>query len=400
MTGPLSGTRVIEVASFVAGPFCAMLLGDLGAKVIKVESPPMGDPIRNREDESGYGAGFAAINRNKKSVFLDLHMESERGVFTRLVSSADVVITSVRPKARKTLGLDGDVLTAANPRLVYLSLTGQGERPEVSDLPAFDTTIQAQSGLLHLVGAEPGRPMAVRLLLADQLAAVYGALGVVAALVRRNVSGRGGIVATSMLESTIGFATLNHALNLASATPDRSTQMRSAGYLLVAGDGLPFAIHLPPSPETNWRRFVGALEVPELADDRRFASKALREENHSVIHEIVSRHVRSRPRHVWLDRLARADIAAAPLNRLHEVFSDPTVVGLAMLSQIDGPDGQALPTIRSPLTFDGQHPDIQRAPMAGEQSDDVRRGLLDNFSRLPLLKKAIVRRCFGVWMTS
>src|SRR4029077_18739105 len=146
MTGPLSGTRVIEVAAFVAGPFCAMLLGDLGAEVIKVESPPAGDPIRNREDDSGYGAGFAAINRNKKSVFLDLHQEAQRKTFRQLVSTADVVITSIRSTSRSRLGLTASRLTHDNPRLIYLSLTGQGEQPGVSDRPAFDTTIQAQSG--------------------------------------------------------------------------------------------------------------------------------------------------------------------------------------------------------------------------------------------------------------
>jgi crotonobetainyl-CoA:carnitine CoA-transferase CaiB-like acyl-CoA transferase len=375
VTAPLAGVKVIEVATFVAGPFCAMLLGDLGAEVIKVESPPAGDPIRNREDESGYGAGFAAINRNKKSVFLDLHQESARQTLQRLVATADVIITSVRPRSRSSLGLAPTPLLQANPRLIYLSLTGQGERPEVSDRPAFDTTIQAQSGLLHLIGAQTGRPMPVRILLADQLAAVYGALGIVAALVRRSATGRGGIVRTSMLEATIAFATLNHSLNLAAATPDRSTQIRSAGYLLLAGDGLAFAAHVPPSPDSNWRHFVDALEIEELKDER-FATKELREANHAAIHEMVARKVGTAPRAVWLERLARADIAAAPINQLHEVFSDPVVAGLGMLSQIDGPRGKALPTIRAGVTFDAERLDSRRAPLAGEHTDEVLGDLL------------------------
>lgn len=370
MTAPLEGVKVIEVASFVAGPFCSMLLGDLGAQVIKVESPPSGDPIRNREDESGYGAGFAAINRNKKSVFLDLHVEGERETFRNLVATADALITSVRPRSRSGLGLSPTRLMADNPRLIYLSLTGQGERAEVSDLPAFDTTIQAQSGLLNLIGVQPGRPMAVRILLADQLAAVYGALGVVAALVRRSVTGRGGLVRTSMLEATIAFATLNHSLNLASRDRGRSTHLRSAGYLLVAADGLAFAVHVPPSPDDNWRRFVQAVGVAELNDDR-FATKELREANHARIHELVDRHARTATRAVWLERLARADIAAAPINQLHEVFADPIVAGLNMQSVIDGPNGEPLPTIRPAVSFGDERFDVRRAPLAGEHSDEV-----------------------------
>jgi len=372
MAVPLAGVRVIEVANFVAGPMCCMLLGDLGADVTKVELPPTGDPIRNREDESGYGAGFAAINRNKKSVLLDLHDTASRERFTDLVAGADVLVTSVRPRARAALGLAEGALMRHNPRLVFLSLTGYGDRSASLDQPAFDTTVQARSGLLDLIGAAAGRPMAVRILLADQLAALYGALGVVAALGQREHTGLGGLVRTSMLEASLAFATLNHSLHLAHRDAPQPTHLRSAGYLLVAQDGLPFAVHVPPSPEAIWRRFVTTLGLPELLTDARFATKALRETNHALIHDIVNRQAATAPRQAWLDRLAHADLSCAPLHQLREVFDDPLVSGLGMLSWIAGPNGEQLPTIRSAISF-GEAPSIEarRAPKLGEQTAEI-----------------------------
>ncbi len=371
----LTGIRVIEVASFVAGPFCGMLLGDLGAEVIKIESPPQGDPIRNREDDSGYGAGFASINRNKKSVFLDLHDQAQRKVLAGMVARSDVLITSVRPRSRASLGLDEASLTRSNPRLIYLSMTGHGDHSAGADLPAFDTTIQARSGLLDLLGAQAGQPMGIRVLLADQLAAVYGALGVLGALVRRGATGRGGTVRTSMLEATIAFTTLNQSIQLAHHGDRPITHLRSAGYLLVAGDGLPFAVHVPPSPETTWRRFAEAIGLPELLDDQRFATKAAREENHALIHATVNRHVGAEPRDAWLARLAKADIACAPLNGLQDVLDDPLVANLGMLTHVTGPHNKQLSMIRSAITFDGDIPSVMvRAPLAGEHTAELTEG--------------------------
>lgn len=375
--GPLAGVRVVELAAFIAGPFCGMVLGDLGAEVVKVERPPKGDPSRYRDgpESRGYSAGFAAVNRNKRSALFDLGAAPERAAVAELIASADVVVTSLRPSARRKLGFDYETVRRTNPGLVYLSITGVGEGEEAADRPAFDVTAQAQSGVLDVLGVAGDGHLQSKLYIADQLTGLYGAIGVLGALVERRATGVGREVRTSLLRSATAFTTINlyQYLNaLAGSAAPRAP--RAAGYLLAGSDGLGFAVHIPPSPPEIWDRFVAALDDGGLRDDARFASAKGRAENYEVLHELVRTVAKGRTRAEWLSRLERFDVAASPLNRLGDVPDDPMVVAEGLVVEYPGPDGEPVRAAASGVEVVGSG-GYRRAPMPGEDSDAVRGGL-------------------------
>lgn len=380
MRGALDGIRVIDQTNFIAGPFGAMLLADLGAEVIKVEAPPLGDPSRYREDDSGYSTGFGAVNRNKKSLLLDLKSASGREVFERLLGTSDVLMTSLRPRARQQLGISYEQLRGRYPRLVYCSIAGLGEKGRALDRPAFDTTAQAQSGLLSLITGEFDKPVRIKAFLSDQLAGIYAAYGVMGALLARERTGRGQYVVTSLLQASIAFSVSQFYHYFAAAR--RGTQgrvgltMRTAGFLFTAGDGLPFAIHVPPSPPKVWLQFTEAMGRTDLREDPRFADKAGREANYEALHAILAAEVKSHPRSYWLQRLEEHDVPCAPAYKLGEVFQDPVVRDLEMLAHTTHPSGHEEDTVGSGVELSDTPATVRvRAPLAGEHSQVLLREL-------------------------
>ncbi|MBM3504947.1 MAG: CoA transferase [Alphaproteobacteria bacterium] len=375
MTGALAGTRVLDIANFFAGPHACMMLADMGADVIKVEQPPRGDPTRNREDDSGYAASFVAKNRNKRSIVLDLKSVAGQDVLRRLVRESDVIVTSMRPQTRDRLGLTYDQIAPVNPRLVYCSITGYGETALATDRPAFDTTAQALSGLLSLITSNFDQPMAIKALLADMLAGHYAAHGIVCALLARERTGRGQEIRTSLLEASIAFAdsAFYHVLLAQSlGLPKKQQEMRTAGFLFVAGDGLPFAVHVPPSPEKNWISYTDAMGMPELREDPRFKLKLPRDENYPALHAEISRQVKKHPRTYWLDRLIAHDVPCAPIYGMGEVFHDPLVESLGMLHTVRDPWGQDRQVVGAGLRLsDSTVERPSRAPLMGEHTREI-----------------------------
>ncbi len=370
---PLAGVRVLDFTSFVGGPFGGMLLADLGAEVIKVEQPPKGDPARDRQDNPGYSSTYAGINRNKRSILLDLKHPSSQPVLKRLVEQSDVLLLSVRPKSRKRLGLDYDSLKAINPALVYCSITGYGETPEARDRPAFDTTAQAMSGLMSLVVSDLDHEVKIRLFLSDLLSGVYAAHGILAALVERSRTGLGQEVRTSLLQSSLGFIAYNfHTLFSAQAANRPNKTVRPAGFLMKGSDGKAFAAHVPFSPPSMWENFVASIEMPWLKDDPRFAKQKERASNYSMLHQMIADHVRSRPADYWLSRMDEKEVACSPILPLESVFENPIVAGLGMLHGFTDPWGQQQQTVGSGVSF-SRTPTVKptRAPLLGENSAEV-----------------------------
>ncbi len=370
--GALAGIRVLDFTSFIAGPYAGMLLADLGAEVIKVEAPPRGDPSRYREDDSGYSSGFAATNRNKESLLLDLKSPGGQEVLRRLVADVDVLLISLRPRSRAAIGLSYEQVSAINPRLVYCSLTGLGETDAARDKPAFDTTAQALSGLLSLVTGDVDSPVRIKAYLADQLSGLYGVYGILGALVARERTGRGQEVRTSLLQASIAFCVSNFYHYWAasqSGDPEANSSLRTAGYLLRAGDGLPFAVHVPPSPAKNWIAFTDGLGRPDLRQDPRFSDKEARERNYETLHGLVAEHVKQHPRAYWLGRLEEFDVPCAPIYGLGEVFLDPLVTSLGILHQVPDPRGRPRSTVGAGVSLSAT-PTVpaERAPLAGEHN--------------------------------
>lgn len=371
---PLSGVRVLDFTSFLGGPYAGMLLADLGADIVKVEAPPVGDPARDRQDLPGYSSTYSGVNRNKRSVLLDLKQKGARELLHRMVAQSDVMLLSIRPRSRKALGLEYASLRRVNPRLVYCSVTGYGETDAARDVPAFDTTAQAMSGLLALVLGSVDREVTIRAFLSDVLAGVFACNGVLAALNARQLTGKGQEVRTSLLQASLAFEIFNfHTLFAAQAAGHEFSNVRPAGYLLRGSDNLPFAVHVPPSPERNWHTFIDTLGMSFLRDDERFQTKASRAANYSTLHHIIVEHVRARgTRAQWVKRLQAREVACSPIYELAEVFTDPIVKSLGMLKTVTDPWGKKQKTVGSGVEFSAT-PVVEpvRAPLLGEHNREV-----------------------------
>lgn len=371
---PLTGIRVLDFSSFLGGPYAGMLLADLGANIIKIETPPGGDPTRDRPDLPGYSSTYAGVNRNKRSVVLDLKHPDARPLVHKMVEASDVLLLSTRPRSRAALGLDYKSLSKVNPRLIYCSVTGYGETEAARDVPAFDTTAQALSGLLSLVLGDIDREVTIGAFLSDVLAGVFACNGVLAAIAARHLTGRGQEVRTSLLQASLAFEVFNFfSLFAAQAAGRQISKVRPAGYMLRGSDNLPFAVHVPASPERVWHSFVAALGMTSLNDDERFKTRALRLANYPAMHEVIARHVRATaPRAHWIERLKAKEVACAPIYELAEVFGDPIVRSLGMLKTFIDPWGKEQKTVGSGVDFSGT-PTVAptRAPLLGEHNREV-----------------------------
>ena len=371
MTRLLEGVRVIESAAVITGPFAGMMLADMGADVIKVE-PPAGDQFRRWEsDEVGVLPTFAAYNRGKRSIQVDLKSETGRELYERLVASADVVIENFRPGAMDKLGLGYEQLKERHPKLVYCHISGLGTTGPDRDKATFDAVAQAMSGLwsqlTDLSDPEPVGPP-----FADQLTATYAVMGVLAALQRRHVTGLGTKVETNMLASCLAFqapsvASLTHDGDVATKT---SRARQSQSYAFVAGDGLPFAVHLS-TPKKFWAGLCQATGMPELVDDPRYDTKPKRMAAYDELHETFDKVVRGQPRQYWLDRLEAQDVPCAPILTVDETVNHPQVVSNGLVESMDAEQGLA-GLVKSPLRVDGQHLAAARpAPRLGAGADSV-----------------------------
>ena len=273
--GALDGIRILEFASYVSGPFAGMLLSDLGAEVVKIESPDGGDPFRNWGKQD-YNGTFGSMNRNKKSVTLDLKTKEGQAAARKLALSADVVIENFRAGAMERLGLGYEDLAVDNPKLIYCSITGFGSEGPYRSRPGYDTVGQAMSGLLAvLTDRKAPQPMGISL--SDHLAGTFAAYGVLAALMARHTTGRGQKVETSLLQAALAFLGENAATFFEDGRiPSRATRcQRAQVFAFTAGDGLPFVVHLS-SPEKFWRGLLTATNREVLAADERFRSREAR----------------------------------------------------------------------------------------------------------------------------
>ena len=371
MAGALEGIRVVEFANYVSGPYAGMLLGDLGAEVIKVESPDGGDPFRGW-GRVEYSPTFGSVNRNKKSVVLDLKSAQGVAAARALVRTADVLIENFRIGTMERLGLGYDAAARDNPRLVWCSITGFGTSGPYASRPGYDTVGQALSGLLSLL-TDLDRPRPMGISLSDHLAGIVACNGVLGALVARGRTGKGQRVDTSLLEATVSFCGENAARFFENRrAPNRATRAHQAQvYAFVAGDGKPFVIHLS-SPAKFWQALARVAGQPEWLDDPRFASKETRGRHYDVLHDGLAAVFKHDTRAAWLAKLQAEDVPAAALNTLDEVFEDPQVEHLGMRQDVPHPRVGTIGLVRNGLRMSATPPDIRSAaPELGEHTDEI-----------------------------
>jgi len=373
MGGVLDGIRVVEQGTFITGPCAGMMLADLGADVIKVESPE-GDPYRSYQGDH-YSPHFQAYNRNKRSIAFDLKQPADRDVFDELVRQADVFIQNFRPGTAMRLGAGPERLCAINPRLIYTSISGFGSSGPYADRPSYDSVAQALSGFLSVV-VDSDRPRFLGPALADAITGIYAAYGVLGALVQRGRTAQGCLVEVSMLEAMAHFAVEPFAAYFAlGTTPTSSDRPRLAqAYILRTSDRRLIAIHLS-SLDKFWDGLVSALGAPELKSDARFCTRQARITHYESLNTELDRRFSRQALAHWVEELGRHDVPYAPINTIDEVTHDPQVEHLGLIVPVAGAHG-GIRSVRPPLQFGGMRgSSVRAAPLLNEHGQSIREAL-------------------------
>jgi CoA:oxalate CoA-transferase len=372
MTVPLSGIRVVDLTRILAGPFCTMMLADMGAEVIKVEAPGQGDPLRGQGAiRDGLSWYFAAFNRNKKSLTLNLRNDEGRAALARLIEKSDVLVENYRPGVLAAMGFDETRLKALNPGLVTCSLSGFGESGPYRDRPSFDFIAQAMSGFMSVTGAADGPPLRAGPPIADLVAGLYGAIGVCASLVRKGRTGLGDHVGASLnngMISLLGFLAANH---LATGEEPRRTgndhAIVSPYGMFHTADG---EVALAPSQEQSYQRLVDALGMPELRRDPRFATNDLRVANRAAMNKAVEARLMTNTTAHWIEALNAAGVPCGRIMGLAEVFADPQVIDQEMILAQHHPGHGDVKMIGFPIKFAEAPCQLRRsAPEIGADTD-------------------------------
>lgn len=339
MTQPLSGVRVVDLTRILSGPFCTALLGDMGADVVKIEPPGDGDPVRtNGAIIEGMSWYFAAFNRNKRSVSLDLRSEAGRETLARLLEKADVLVENFRPGVLAKMGFDEERLRQINPRLITASINGYGSTGPYVERPAFDFVIQAMSGFMSTNGTADGEPLRSGPPVTDLVAGLYCAFGIVSALQARNNTGRGQRVEAAMMDGIISlFAYLASDHLATGVVPRRAGNHHpiAAPYgLFTASDG---ELAVAPSTEVILRRFLRVLGMEGVLEDPRFSSNALRMQNHAALDALINARMEGESRQAWMDRLNAAGVPCGLVQDVGEALSDPQVLHREMVVDVEHP---------------------------------------------------------------
>jgi crotonobetainyl-CoA:carnitine CoA-transferase CaiB-like acyl-CoA transferase len=370
---PLAGMKVIDLSTVVFGPLAGQILADYGADVIKVEAPE-GDLTRaiGPASEPGMAAMFIGVNRNKRGLAIDLKTAEGRAALHRLLGSADVLMHNIRPQKLAAIGLSPAELTAAHPRLVYAALVGFGEDGPYAGNPAFDDIIQGLSGFAALMELRHGQPDYFPTIAADKICAQAAAHAILAALVGRGRSGRGGYVEIPMFETVTAFNLAEHFYGMHFDPP-----LAAPGYARLLNKWrAPFQtsdghVCMMPYSDANWRDFFTEAGQPEIAADPRFTTLRERTVHSSALYGAAAEVIRTRSTEEWLAVCRRLDIPAARINSLADLFSDPHLAAVDFFRTVDDGRGGQLRLARGAIRFDGETAELKPPPRLGEHSREV-----------------------------
>ena len=365
---PLTGIRVLDLTQYVAGPYCTQVLADLGAAVLKVERPGVGDVYRRQGPVfvAGESASFLTLNRGKRSVELDLGSVGDRERIDALLVEADVLVENMRPRALEKFGLDYPSLARLHPRLIYCSISAFGQEGPLAGEGGYDTTVQALSGLMAMTGHPGGSPAKIPVAALDFGSALYGVIGIQAALAHRERTGRGQWVQTSLLETALAWLSMHIVTFLLGGEEPGPAGTRSPffapyeayrtadGHLVVVGTG----------GQDAWGSLCRALGLGRLSEDPRFATNADRVRNAEALRVELEAVLASRPSAHWKTVLAEADVACAPVQRLSEVLESEQVRALDLLWTLDQTGAGPVPAIRLPVTFSEASSTVEMPPPA------------------------------------
>ncbi len=375
MTGALEGIKILDLSRVLAGPYCTMILGDLGAEVIKVESPDVGDETRKwgppfQHDVSAY---YLCANRNKKSVTIDLKSDAGIKQIKALIKEADVVINNFKTGTMERFGLDYDTLSALNKRVVYCSITGFGETGPYKEMPGYDFIIQAMSGLMSITGNEASGPQKVGIAIVDVLTGLYANIGIQAALLEREKSGRGQKIDLSLYDSAVS-ALINIGSNylMSGKIPGRlgNAHANIVPYqTFTTSDG---EMVIAVGNDNQFCRLCSLMNIPEIADDVRFKTNPDRVANRNELIPILQRIFLDEKTSIWKTKCDEADIPCGPIHNLDEVYRDPQLHAREMFIKAEHPTAGEINMIGSPIKLSRTPVTVRHhPPNIGEHNEEI-----------------------------
>lgn len=373
MPGPLHGVRIVDLTSNVSGPLATMILADQGAEVIKVEAPQGGDATRaGANRRAGFSAGFLNNNRGKRSLALDLKAPGALEVVLRLCAGADAFVQNFRPGVAERLGLGEEAVRAHAPGIVYVSISGFGEKGSYAQRPAYDPVIQGFSGLATIqAGSDEARPRLIRTILPDKLTAITASQAITAALLARARSGLGQHVRLSMLEAVVAFL-WSSDMNGQTFVGDEPVRQEAASTIDLIYETADGAITVAALTDRQWAGLAEALERPDFLADPRFKTPALRQQNIEERLRLTQEALLTRPAAEWLLRLERAGVPCGPVLTRNEVIRHPQVAALDLVAEYEHPAAGMLRQARPAARFSGTPAGIRRgAPALGEHTQEI-----------------------------
>ncbi len=373
---PLAGLRVLDLSQVMAGPFCCMLLGDMGADVIKVEPPGAGDQTRKAMGFRMKGTdspGFLALNRNKRSIALNLKSEAGRRVFHRLVETADIVVENSRPGVAQKLGVDYATLSAINPKLVYASISGFGQTGPWSQRPGFDLIAQAMSGVMSAMGIPGAEPVKAGVSVGDLGAGLFALYGILSAIIGRQTTGRGQFIDASLFEAALALSiweTTEYWATGLSPQPLGSANRMSAPYQAFAASDGRFVVGA--ANQKLWQAFCAVIERPDLLADQRFIENKDRVQNRPVLADVLTPVFAGNTVEHWVDAFLSAGIPAGPINDFGAALASDHVAARNMVQQIEHPVEGPINALGFPVKLSATPQQVRFAPpLLGEHTGAI-----------------------------
>jgi crotonobetainyl-CoA:carnitine CoA-transferase CaiB-like acyl-CoA transferase len=391
---PLDGVRVIDLSRVLSGPYCTLTLGDLGAEIIKIEEPTRGDDIRGMliSETLGLSTYFLGLNRNKKSLGLDIRTPEGREVILDLVRKADVVVENFRAGVMERNNLGYDTIATVNPSIVYCAISGYGRDGPDKDRPGYDPVVQAESGLMSLTGEPDRDPVRTGISLIDIMTGMFAGQAILAALYEREQSGKGQFIDVPLFDTSVNMLSQAATTYLADGTVMGRVGNSNLNAMPVgvfqATDG---AFTLAMTTDRQFERFCNeVLGQPDLADDSDFRSNASRVDNRERLEAVLVETFKQGPRAQWLERCAAAGIPAGPVRDVAEALESPEVAGRNLITEASHTSAGRVRMVRSPMHF-SRTPvvDPVGAPLLGEHTEAILRDLLGhNDDRISNLREA------------
>ncbi len=386
-TGPLKGLRVLDLTRVLAGPTCTQMLGDMGAEVIKIERPGAGDDTRGFAPPSMPGteesAYFVGVNRNKRSVTLDIATPEGQKIIKRLLEDTDILVENFKVGALAKYGLGYEQVHKAFPSIIYCSITGFGQTGPYAPRPGYDALIQAMGGVMSLTGEIEGEPQKVGIPVADVFAGLYGCIGILAALRHRERTGQGQQVDIGMLDTHVAWLA-NQGMNYL-ATGENPPRLGNQHPNIVPYQVFPTAdghIVLSVGNDPTFKRFCDAFGISHLLDDERFATNPARVQNRKLVTETLNETMRTRTTADWVEQLEALKIGCGPINTLKQVFADPHVVARNMVIEMNHTSGVPVKVIANPVKLSETPADYRvPPPVLGEHTDEILGDLLGMSAR-------------------